>query len=448
MKEFDTLITCDHVLIYKSSGPTTSNSPNQKPFGRFVVEKDQAVGVKEGRIAFVGKISEDLKGKKTYHFKNHLLSPGLVNTHTHVPMSLFRGLADNLPLKEWLEGYIFPLESQFVKEDFIAAGTRLSALEFIRTGVTTFCDMYFYNQTLAEATDKSGLRGIIGVGVPSVEKDWREWKRKALELKNFYKDNPRIHSAIAPHAPYTVESGILAQTGEFAKSEKLLLTIHVSESAWEQEEIQKKHNTTPVQYLHSLGVTGPEALFVHCVHVNDKDLQIMAETGTSFSYNPESNMKLSSGVAPVVEALKAGVAVGLGTDGAASNNNLNFFGEMDTGIKLQSLKDGESFTAEEMFRMATIEGARALNLEKEIGSIEVGKWADMIAINLNHPQFHPPYNLISHLVYSAQGSEVDFVMCGGQVLMENHQVKTLNEQDIYLESRDFGNRTQKFLRSS
>ncbi|MCY4513413.1 MAG: amidohydrolase, partial [Bdellovibrionales bacterium] len=383
-----------------------------------------------------------------YRFKNHLLSPGLVNTHTHVPMSLFRGLADNLPLKEWLENYIFPLEGQFVKEDFISAGTRLSALEFIRTGVTTFCDMYFYNQVLAEAVDQSGLRGIIGVGVPSVEKDWKEWKRKARDLKDSYKNNPKIHAAIAPHAPYTVDSEVLAQTGEFAKSENFLLTIHVSESAWEQQEIQKRHNATPVQYLHRLGVTGPNSLFVHCVHVNGEDLQIMKETGTSFSYNPESNMKLSSGIAPVNKALKSGVTVGLGTDGAASNNNLNFFGEMDTGIKLQSLKGSESLTAEDMFQMATIEGARALNLEKEIGSIEVGKWADIIAINLDQPQFHPPYNLISHLVYSAQGSEVDFVMCGGQVLMENRQVKTLNEQDIYRESRDFGNRIQRFLNSS
>ena len=453
MKEFDALLICDHVLIYKSKGPfgkpVQAQPPsNQKSSGRFIVVKDQAVGITKGRIAFVGDISENLKAKKTYRFKNHLLSPGFVNTHTHVPMSLFRGLADNLPLKKWLEDYIFPLEGQFVKEDFISAGTRLSALEFIHTGITTFCDMYFYNQILAEAMDKSGLRGIVGVGVPSVEKDWKEWKRKTLDLKNSYQNNPRIHAAIAPHAPYTVESDVLAQTGEFAKSENLLLTIHVSESVWEQQEIHKKHKATPVQYLHRLGVTGPNSLFVHCVHVNGEDLQIMTETGTSFSYNPESNMKLSSGVAPVNEALKAGVVIGLGTDGAASNNNLNFFGEMDTGIKLQSLQSEESLTAEDMLCMATIEGARALNLEKEIGSIEEGKWADIIAISLDHPQFHPPYNLISHLVYSAQGNEVDFVMCGGRVLMENRQVKTLNEQDIYEESRDFGSRIQKFLSSS
>ena len=452
MRAFDTLLVCDHVLIYTSNPSSDSSThPSSQallPSKRFTVEKDKAVGVIEGRIAFVGDITEDLKAKKTYHFKNHLLSPGLVNTHTHVPMSLFRGLADNLPLKEWLENYIFPLENQFVKEDFISAGTRLSALEFIRTGVTTFCDMYFYNQTLAEAVDQSGLRGIIGVGVPSVEKDWKEWKRKTLDLKDSYKKNPKIYAAIAPHAPYTVDSEVLAQTGEFAKSENLLLTIHVSESSWEQQEIQKVHKTTPVQYLHRLGVTGPNSLFVHCVHVNGEDLKIMKETGTSFSYNPESNMKLSSGVAPVNEALKSGVTVGLGTDGAASNNNLNFFGEMDTGIKLQSLKESESLTAEDMFQMATMGGAHALNLEKEIGSIEVGKWADIIAIDLDQPQFCPPYNLISHLVYSAQGNEVDFVMCGGRILMENRQVKTLNEQDIYGESRDFGNRIQRFLNSS
>ena len=215
---------------------------------------------------------------------------------------------------------------------------RLSALELIKTGVTTVCDMYFYNRALARAVDESGLRGVIGVGVPGVEEDWREWKRKTLELKDLYKSNPRIGPALAPHAPYTVETAVLAEIGKFAKEENLLLTIHVSESLWEKEEIQKRHGTTPVQYLHSLGVTGPNALFVHCVYMNEEDLRIMSETGTAFSYNPESNMKLSSGTAPVAKALKAGVVVGLGTDGAASNNNLNFFGEMSSGVKLQSLK--------------------------------------------------------------------------------------------------------------
>ena len=476
---FDTLLICDHVLLNKSEGKTggagfsqtgrtapapnppraldktTSPQPNRREVGkgapaplpgRFYVANNKAVGISKGRIAFVGDAEENLKAKKTYRFKNHLLSPGFVNTHTHLPMSLFRGLAEDLSLKEWLENYIFPLESRFVDEDFISVGTRLSALELIKTGVTTFCDMYFYNRALAGAVDKSGLRGIIGVGVPSVEKDWREWKRKTLELKDIYKDKPRICPAVAPHAPYTVETAVLAEIGKFAKEENLLLTIHVSESEWEQKETQKKHGATPVQYLHSLGVTGPNALFVHCVHVNEEDLRIMSETGTAFSYNPESNMKLSSGTAPVAKALKAGVVVGLGTDGSASNNNLNFFGEMSSGVKLQALKDGPALTAEDMFQTATLGGARALNLEGEIGSLEVGKRADLIAVDLNHPQFFPPYNLISHLVHSAQGNEVAFVMCDGRVLMENGQVQTLNEEDIYRESRDFGHRIQDFLK--
>ena len=433
MDIYDTLLISDYMLLYQGDRP--------------VVARDRAVGVRDGCIVFVGKPSEGLKAKRVLKFKNHLLSPGFVNTHTHIPMSLFRGLADNLPLEKWLHDYIFPLERRFVNEDFIRVGARLSALELIKTGVTTVCDMYFYNKVVAETLDQTGLRGIIGVGVPSVETDWKDWKNKIRDLRDSYKGHPRLDSAVAPHSPYTLESDVLSETGAFAKSENLLLTIHVSESLWEQEEIQKKHGQTPVEYLNSLGVTGVNSLFVHCVHVNKTDLQIMKETGTSFSYNPESNMKLGSGIAPVGEALKVGVAVGLGTDGSASNNNLNFFGEMGSGAKLQALKYEDSLKAEEMFFMATLGGAKALNLEKRIGSLEEGKRADIIAVDLSHPWFYPPYNLISNMVYSAQGSEVDFVMCEGKTLMENGQVKTLNEEEVFSESRDFGEKILRFLKS-
>ncbi len=435
MQEYDSLLLCDKILICKED--------------EFVLESNRAVGLQQGRISYLGGPSSSLKAKQTYHLKNHLVCPGFVNTHTHLPMSLFRGLADNLSLKVWLEDYIFPLEEGLVKEDFVRAGTKLSLVELIRSGITSCYDMYFYNKAIAEVLDESGLRGIVGLGVPSVEKDWMEWRKKTLDIKNLFKDHPRVHIGIAPHAPYTVEPKTLLEIGEFSKSENLPLVIHVSESVWEQEEIKKRYNKTPVQHLHSLGVTGKNSLFVHCVHVNEKDLEIMSKTQTSLSYNPESNMKLSNGIAPVGQALEKGVVVGLGTDGSASNNNLNFFEEMGTGAKLQALKYGdECLTAQQIFKMASLEGARAMGLEKEIGSIEVGKRADIIALDLNHASFHPFYNPISNIVYTALGNEVSFVMCEGRVLMENYKLKTLDKQKVFKESEFFAGKIKDFLKST
>ncbi|MBC6415289.1 MAG: amidohydrolase [Bdellovibrionales bacterium] len=429
---YDCLIECGKILIYKE--------------GNFFCDSNKVIGVKEGKIAYLGESCSDLKSKKVYHLKNHLVSPGLINTHTHLPMSLFRGLADNLSLKLWLEKYIFPLEREFVDEDFIKVGTKLSVIEMIRSGMTTCCDMYFYNKTLAEVLDESGLRAYVGIGFPSVEKDSKEWKQKSLNLRSEFKKHPRIQIALAPHAPYTVESQTLSEMSEFAKSEDFFLTIHVSESLWEQKEIQKRYHKTPVQYLHDLGVTGKKSLFVHCVHVNQKDLQIMSKTGTSFSYNPKSNMKLGNGIAPVGLALQEGVKVGLGTDGSASNNNLNFFEEMGTGARLQALKYGDQgLTAEEMFKIASIGGARSLALDKEIGSLELGKKADIIALNLDSVDLHPFYNPISLLVYTVLGHGLDFVMCEGKVLMEDFKIKVFNELEVLEESKVFSKRIQRFI---
>ena len=434
MQEYDSLLLCDKIFIYKE--------------GEFVVESHKAVGVKQGKIVYVGKPSADLKSKAVYNLKGHLVCPGFVNTHTHLAMSLFRGLGDNLSLKIWLENYIFPLENNLVNDSFVKAGTELSLVELIRSGVTCCYDMYFYNKTIAEVLDSSGLRGVVGVGVPSMEEDWREWKRKTLDLQSEFKNHPRVKIGMAPHTPYTVEQEILLEMGELSKSEDLPLMIHVSESVWEQEEIKSRHNKSPIQYLHDLKVTGKNSLFVHCVQANEKDLEIMAETKTGLSYNPESNMKLSNGIAPVGQALEKGVTVGLGTDSSASNNNLNILEEMGTGAKLQALRYGDqSLTAQQMFQMATIEGAKALGLEKDIGSIEVGKRADIIALDLNHASFHPFYNPISNIVYTASGDEVSFVMCEGRVLMEDHELKTLDEYKVFKQSQHFANQVEDFLKS-
>lgn len=431
-KIFDTVLAADKILLYKND--------------EFVVEDDITVGITNGSIEFIGKPSSNLKSKQNIELKNHLLLPGLVNTHTHLPMSLFRGLADNLPLIKWLENYIFPLEGALLDKNFIGLGTRLSAVELIKSGVTTCCDMYFYNKSVAEAVDVAGLRALIGVAVPSVEKDWQQWKQKTLDLQKQYKNNSRIQAALAPHAPYTVSSDVLKQMGDFSKKENLFLSIHASESQQEQQEIKSKHGKTPIEYLHDLNVTGENSIFAHCVWASDSDLDIMAKTKTSLAYNPESNMKLSNGIAPIEEALSKGVVVGLGTDGSASNNNLNMFEEMGTGTKLQALKYGDkSLTAGQMLKMATIEGAKALGLSRKIGTIELGKKADLIAVNLQQPQFYPPHNLISHLIYSANGSEVSFTMCDGKILMQDYKLKTLNEEQIYEETLEASKKIKDFL---
>lgn len=428
----DTLILADKVLLYQKD--------------RFVLSPLQVVGVKDSKIVFIGEPCSSLKAKKSIRLKNHLLMPGLINSHTHLPMSLFRGLADDLPFQQWLEDFILPLERCVLKPQLIQTGTALSALELIRFGVTTCCDMYFYNQDIAFVLNQSGLRAFVGVAVPSVEKDWDQWGQKALQLKKDYKNSSRIKVALAPHAPYTVDSKTLKSIGEFCKKEDMLLSIHVSESLWEYEKIQKEEGKSPIQYLHDLNVTGKNSLFVHCVHATDKDLDIMAQTQTSFSYNPESNMKLSNGVAPVSQALKKGVTVALGTDGSASNNNLNMFEEMASASHLQALKYGDhSINAEQVLKMATIEAAKALGIENETGSIELGKKADLIALDLNQAHFYPPYNIISHLVYSAGGFEVSFSMCDGHVLMEKGVIKTLNQNKIYEEVLQASSKIKKFL---
>jgi len=427
---YDSLIECEKILLYKK--------------GRFVCESHKLIGINKGVITYLGDSQKDLKAKKTYKLNHHLVSPGFVNTHTHLPMSLFRGLADNLSLKAWLEDYIFPLEAKLVDREFIEIGTQLALIELIRSGVTTCCDMYFYNEGIAKVLDQAGMRGYVGIGVPSVEKDWREWEKKSLSLRDQFKANPRVKIALAPHSPYTLDSQTLKSLGEFAKKENFFLSIHVSESLWEQQEIQKKHQKTPVQYLHDLGLTGKNSLFVHCVHVNEEDLEIMSKTGTSFSYNPESNMKLGNGIAPVGLALQKAVKVGLGTDGSASNNNLNFFEEMGTGAKLQALKDkDQSLTAEQMFEIATLGGAKALNLE--IGALEVGKQADLIALDLNTVSFYPFYKALSQIVYTCLGQEVSFVMCEGKVLMEDDKIKTLDEKQVLESSRKIEKKIQDFF---
>ena len=368
---------------------------------------------------------------------------GLINTHTHLPMVLFRGLGDHFVLKDWLNKVIFPLEKKMIHPEFIQTGTELAVLELIQNGITTVCDMYFHTPVTAKVLDSFGLRGVLAVDMMNSFSD----SQKELDIMcSEYKNSDSIYPAIGCHAPYTCSSEVLKFSALEAEKRNLPLSIHTAETKWEIDYLQKKYGQRPVKYLQSLGVAGPHCIFAHGVHLNEEDLNLMAQTGTALSYNPESNMKLGSGTAPILKALEKGIPVGLGTDGSASNNNLNLFGEMDTASKLQKLNNPDKeVRTEDIFSMASFMGAKVLGLSHCLGQIREGFFADIIALNLNYPHFYPRHDLLNHLVYSASGQEVDFVMCRGRVLMENSEILGVSAEDIYHKAENIKQKIQKVL---
>ena len=432
MKPFDLGIRCDYLLTMQN--------------GSTDVLRDYFVGIQDTRIAAVVPWTSRPSGDcgRLIHAENKVLLPGLINAHTHLAMSLLRGLADDLPFTEWLHQHILPVESKLVNSEFVRVGTGLAALECIRGGVTTVCDMYYFSDTTASVLEDAGLRGLVSQAIASFptpdNKDLKGNDYRTLDrMRERFGRHERIIPCVGPHAPYTCDDETLAKARSYAGKHGLPIVIHVSETSGEVQESRQKYGKTPVARMKNLGLTGPDAVFAHCVHVDDDDIRILAETKTAAIYNPESNMKLSSGVAPIPRLLGAGVVVGLGTDGAASNNDLSVFREMDTAAKLQKLTqhDNTAMTASQSLRMATIDGARALGIEDRVGSVETGKFADLILVDLVHPHMQPVHNVVSQLVYSASGLEVDTVICHGKILMESARIETITTLDaskIYAEA--------------
>ncbi len=418
-KEFSHLIFCKYLLSMQTKEAQ--------------IEKNQIILVDENKIHSVGPAEQPWpKAKEVIHLKNHMVCPGLINTHTHLPMTLFRSIGDHLTLKDWLEKVIFPLEKKMINPEFIRVGTELALLELIKNGITTVCDMYFHTPIMAEVFESYGLRGVLAVDMLS---SFSDWKKDLDDLCNKYQGkNQTIYPAIACHAPYTCSPDLLKLAGEVARERELPLTIHVAETEWEISEIKKRYGKTPVAHLKDCGVIGPHSLFVHCVHITEEDMDIMAKTHTSLSYNPESNMKLGSGIAPILRAMEKGITVGLGTDGSASNNDLNLFTEMDTGAKLQKLKNPDKVVSpKDIFSMTTSSAGKALGLSHLIGKIQSGFFADIIALDLNHPHLYPKNDLLNHLVYSATGREVDFMMCHGKVIMKKAEIQGVDMFKVYSE---------------
>ena len=411
-----------------------------------------AVAVKDGRVMDVGKTA-DIEGKyaarEIINGTGKVVIPGLVNGHTHVPMTLFRGIADDLDLQEWLTKYIFPAEAKNVTEDFVRVGTRLGLAEMIRSGTTTYCDMYYFEDAIADETFKAGMRGVLGETVIDFPVADNKTNAEAMAyVERFVKHwqgNALIVPAIAPHAPYTVSQEHLQAVRALSDRTGAPIVIHISETKREVDDSIKDKGASPIDYLNRFGFLNDRVIAAHVVWPSEEELGLLKKLGVGIVHNPQSNMKLASGVAPVPAMLKDDLPVGLGTDGAASNNDLNLWEEMDTAAKLHKLisKDPKVVSAQEAFEMATIRGARALHLEKEIGSIEKGKRADIVIVDLDDLNQTPFYNIYSDLVYSAKASDVRTVVIEGRVVMRDGRLLTLNEATIKVDARKYRERIVK-----
>jgi 5-methylthioadenosine/S-adenosylhomocysteine deaminase len=381
-----------------------------------------------------------------------LVMPGLINCHTHAAMVMMRGLADDMPLDIWWQKFIFPIEKKLLNPEFIRIGVGLAAIEMIKSGTTAFADMYFFEDAAAEVISQIGLRCWLGEGVldqPTPDSSSADLAlKKTEELYYKYEKDDLINISVAPHATYSCSEECLKRCRALADKMNLPVHIHVAETAGEVADFKRKYGKSPVEYLDSIGFLNERTQAVHCVHLSHKDMQILAQRKVKVVHCQESNMKLASGSAPVVELQDLGVAVGLGTDGAASNNNLDMFDEMDSVAKVHKLvrNDPTVMNAETVVKMATIDSAKVLLADKMIGSLEVGKRADIIILDLNRPHLVPLYNIYSQLVYSAGGSEVDSVIVNGKLIMENRTILTVNEKEIMDQARELAGRIKNELK--
>lgn len=417
----DTIVGGDYVVTMNHEQPMIRNG---------------AVAIKDGKIVAVGtqnQIASSYRSVRILPGDGMILMPGLVNGHGHSAMALFRGLADDLALQDWLTKYIFPAEGQFVNEEFVRVGEQLACWEMIRGGTTTFVDMYFKPDVAAQVVDRCGLRAIIAPSVIDFPSPgftgWDDAFAAAVKFVQKWKwRNPRIIAAIAAHAPYTVSPEHLKQAIEAARQFDVPLTIHVAETQTEVNDVKKRFGATPVQHLKNLGFLEPRVFAAHMVWPNQQEISLLAQHGVGVIHNPTSNLKLASGISPVPAMLQAGVKVGLGTDGPASNNDLDMWEEMRLAALIHkgTTLDPTTIPATTALRMATLGGAEAIGLANQVGAITVGRQADLIQVRLGKPYAIPLYNVISHLVYAIDSQDVDTVLVDGRVLMQNREVLTID----------------------
>lgn len=385
-------------------------------------------------------IASQFQGREQIDATGRVVMPGLINTHTHAPMVLYRGLADDMVLMDWLQKYIFPAEAKTVSPEFVRVGTRLAALEMIRSGTTTYTDMYYFEEEIARATKAAGLRGVLGqtiiqFPVPDAKTPAEALQRAEKYLEEF-KGDELITAAVAPHSMYTLDADTLKAAKALAVKHSAPLVIHLAETEAEIKISEERHHMRPVAFLSSIDFWGARTIVAHGVWIQPDEIAVLKHHNVGVSHNPESNMKLASGAAPVPGYLAAGVALGLGTDGAASNNDLDMFEAMRQAAFLHKLvtRDPTVVSASTALQMATIGGARALGMGETIGSLEAGKRADLIIVRMDSARQTPMYDPLSHLVYATRGDDVETTIVNGRVLMRNRSVLTLNEADVLREA--------------
>ncbi len=399
--------------------------------------KNGAVATKDGKITFVGKnaFATNIQAEKKINAKGKAVLPGLVNCHTHIPMTLFRGIAEDQPLDAWLKKAIWPLEAK-LRSDDIHTGALLGCLEMIKSGTTCFADMYFHEDVIAKAVEKSGLRGVLAEGI--IEAGDKTLGEKMLnESVNFarsfngYADG-RVTALLGPHAAYSCSPELLIKVKEKATELNVGVHIHLAESKGMFKEFEERYGSSEVEFLDKTGLLNRHVLAAHCIDLSMEDMDLLSKDNVNVAHVPVANMKLGLGAAKIKDLVDLGVNVGLGTDGPASNNSLDLFETMKTAALLQKLtySNPKILPVYDVSRMTTINGAKALGLEKDVGSLEVGKKADMIIIDFSKPHLKPLHNIYANIVYSARGSDVDTVIVDGKIVMENQKVKTLDEQAI------------------
>jgi 5-methylthioadenosine/S-adenosylhomocysteine deaminase len=394
-------------------------------------------------------IAAKYRAADTITVRDQLVLPGLINTHTHAPMVMYRGLADDLKLMDWLEKYIFPAEAKTVSPEMVRIGTRLAALEMIESGTTAYADMYYFEEEIAKATREAGLRGVLGqtiIQFPVADaKTPAEGLARTETFIKAFKDDSLIVPAVAPHAFFTNDKATLLASAELGRRYAVPVIIHLAETEDEVRIAREQHQMTPTGYLESIGFWGPRTLAAHGVWVTDEDIGILKRRGIGVAHNPESNMKLASGAAPIKKYLAAGVALGLGTDGAASNNDLDMFEAMRQASFLAKLseQDPTVVPAQTALDMATIGGARAMGMERSIGSLEAGKRADLITVSVAAARQTPLYDPISHIVYTTRGDDVRTTIVNGKVLMKDRQVRTLDRTAVISEAKRLAARVKE-----
>jgi len=405
--------------------------------GKDTIIKNGSIATEKDRIIYVGRETKapKIKAEIIIDGRGKVATPGLINCHTHLPMTLFRGIAEDQPLTTWLTQTIWPLEAKLTPND-IYQGALLGCLENIKNGTTTFADMYFHEEKIAGAVEKAGLRAVLAQGI--IEAENREKGERMLkegvefaQKYNGYADG-RVTAQLGPHAVYTCSPQLLTQTREEASKLGIGMHIHLAESKQMAKLVKKRHGLTEIELLESINFLKSNVLAAHCIYLTEKEMRIMAKHNVKVSYNPTANMKIASGTPKIKTLTDLGITVGIGTDGPASNNNLDMFEEMKTAALLQKIRymDPTVLQAQQVLEMATTDGAKALGLEKTVGSLEVGKKADIILIDFRKPHLTPLHDPYANIVYSAHGSDVDTVIVDGKLLMKGRKVKTLDEEEV------------------